>query len=75
MPVKKYMKWCINGLKRYLHFLATDADFFLMCFWGARVPIQSDLTDILVTRDLGAAFWNLIAVLKKYTSIQVPVLN
>lgn len=59
---EKYMKYKINWLKLYLLFLATDADSFLMHFWRAGVPVQSNLTDSLVTGDLWAALWNLIAV-------------
>lgn len=46
------MKYKINWLKLHLPFLATDADSFLMHFWGAGVPVQSNLTDSLVTGDL-----------------------
>lgn len=36
-----------------------------MHFWGTDVPIQSDLTDSLVTRDLSAASCNLIEAKEK----------
>lgn len=48
---------------------------YLMHFWGANVPIQSDLTDSLVTRDLSAALYNLIAAQKRFTFGLVPNLT
>lgn len=68
------MKYKFNWLKLYLPFLATDADSFLMHFWGAGVPVQSNLTDSLVTGDLSCLVEFNCSLKKVYIS-RVPVLS